>query len=160
MFGIESRAGKKVLISLNIDKFVNGLSNLTFYDVKSIFRKAQNVVMNYNEMEAKARDFVREATNNEPWGASTTLMQEIAIGTYNYTAFNEIMPIIYKRFTEKTAEEWRQIYKALQLLEFLVKHGSERVIDDARSHISIIKILRNFHYIDGKGKDCGINGTL
>ena len=24
---------------------------------------------------------------------------------------NEIMPMIYKRFTDKTAEEWRQIYK-------------------------------------------------
>ena len=36
-------------------------------------------VMNYTEMEAK----VREATNNEPWGASSTLMQEIANGTYN-----------------------------------------------------------------------------
>lgn len=36
-------------------------------------------VMNYTEMEAK----VREATNNEPWGASSTLMQEIANGTHN-----------------------------------------------------------------------------
>jgi epsin len=26
---------------------------------------------------------VREATNNEPWGASSTLMQEIANGTFN-----------------------------------------------------------------------------
>ena len=26
---------------------------------------------------------VREATNNEPWGASTTLMQEVASGTYS-----------------------------------------------------------------------------
>ena len=34
--------------------------------------------------------------------------------------------MIYKRFTEKSAEEWRQIYKALQLMEFLVKNGSER----------------------------------
>jgi predicted KAP-like P-loop ATPase len=24
---------------------------------------------------------------------------------------NEIMPMIYKRFTDKTSEEWRQIYK-------------------------------------------------
>jgi hypothetical protein len=24
---------------------------------------------------------------------------------------NEIMPMIYRRFNEKTAEEWRQIYK-------------------------------------------------
>ncbi|KAG8533756.1 uncharacterized protein KY384_001497 [Bacidia gigantensis] len=70
---------------------------------------------------------------------------------------NEIMPMIYKRFTEKAAEEWRQIYKALQLLEFLIKNGSERVIDDARSHLSLLKMLRQFHYIDQNGKDQGIN---
>ena len=63
------------------------------------------------------------------------------------------MTMIYKRFTEKTAEEWRQIYKALQLLEFLVKNGSERVIDDARSHLTLLKMLRQFHYIDQNGKD-------
>jgi epsin len=28
---------------------------------------------------------------------------------------NEIMPMIYKRFTEKSSEEWRQIYKVSQL---------------------------------------------
>ncbi|KAK5091322.1 Epsin-3, clathrin recruitment and traffic between the Golgi and endosome [Lithohypha guttulata] len=67
------------------------------------------------------------------------------------------MPMIYKRFTDKTAEEWRQIYKALQLLEFLVKNGSERVVDDARSHLSLIKMLKQFHYIDQNGKDQGIN---
>ncbi|KIV81501.1 hypothetical protein, variant 3 [Exophiala sideris] len=70
---------------------------------------------------------------------------------------NEIMPMIYKRFTDKTAEEWRQIYKALQLLEYLCKNGSERVIDDARSHLSLIRMLRQFHYIDPNGKDQGIN---
>jgi len=65
--------------------------------------------------------------------------------------------MIYKRFTEKSAEEWRQIYKALQLLEFLVKNGSERVIDDARSHLTLLKMLRQFHFIDPNGKDQGIN---
>lgn len=84
-------------------------------------------------------------------------MQEIANGTFNYSTLNEIMPMIYKRFTEKTAEEWRQIYKALQLLEFLAKNGSERVIDDARSHLSLLKMLRQFHFIDQNGKDQGIN---
>ncbi|KAH0585985.1 hypothetical protein H2248_007269 [Termitomyces sp. 'cryptogamus'] len=67
------------------------------------------------------------------------------------------MPAIYSRFMDKEARQWRQIYKALQLLEYLIKHGSERVVDDARSHISTIKMLRNFHYIDDKGKDEGIN---
>ncbi|KAI9470501.1 MAG: hypothetical protein EXX96DRAFT_597424 [Benjaminiella poitrasii] len=104
-------------------------------------------------MEAK----VHEATNNEAWGASSTLMQEIAQGTFNYQHFNEIMPTIYKRFTEKEAKQWRQIYKSLVLLEYLVKNGSERVVDDARSHVSMIKMMKNFHYIDEKGKDQGIN---
>lgn len=67
------------------------------------------------------------------------------------------MPMIYRRFTEKAADEWRQIYKALQLLEFLIKNGSERVIDDARSHLTLLKMLRQFHFIDQNGKDQGIN---
>ncbi|PVI02150.1 ENTH-domain-containing protein [Periconia macrospinosa] len=129
------------------------VSNLTLYDLKAGVRKVQNAVMNYTEMEAK----VREATNNEPWGASSTSLQEIANATFNYQLLNEIMPMIYKRFTEKAAEEWRQIYKALQLLEFLIKNGSERVIDDARSHVSLLKMLRQFHFIDQNGKDQGIN---
>ncbi|PGH05509.1 hypothetical protein AJ80_08330 [Polytolypa hystricis UAMH7299] len=138
---------------MDFNSLKDQVSNLSLYDLKAGVRKVQNAMMNYTEMESK----VREATNNEPWGASSTLMQEIANGTHSYQLLNEIMPMIYKRFTEKTAEEWRQIYKALQLLEFLVKNGSERVVDDARSHISILRMLRQFHYIDQNGKDQGLN---
>ncbi|CAG8626082.1 19067_t:CDS:2, partial [Racocetra fulgida] len=46
---------------------------------------------------------------------------------------------------------------ALQLLEYLVKHGAERVVDDARAHMQTIKMMRNFAYIDDKGKDQGVN---
>ncbi|KKA30580.1 hypothetical protein TD95_001098 [Thielaviopsis punctulata] len=138
---------------MDFNSLKDSVSNLTLYDLKAGVRKVQNAVMNFTEMEAK----VREATNNEPWGASSTLMQEIANGTFNYQTLNEIMPMIYRRFTEKAAEEWRQIYKALQLLEFLIKHGSERVIDDARNHLTLLKMLRQFHYIDQNGKDQGIN---
>ncbi|KAH7885204.1 hypothetical protein F5I97DRAFT_1347265 [Phlebopus sp. FC_14] len=135
------------------DSLTNAISSMTIYDLKAMYNQAKNVVLNVSEMEAK----VREASNDEPWGASSTLMQEIAQGTFNFQQFNEIMPCIYGRFMEKEARQWRQIYKALQLLEYLVKHGSERVVDDARSHISTLKMLRNFHYIDDKGKDEGQN---
>ncbi|KAF8575391.1 ENTH-domain-containing protein [Ramaria rubella] len=130
------------------------LSQITMYDIKSYYNQAKNMVLNVSEMEAK----VREATNDDPWGASSTLMQEIAQGTFNFQQFNEIMPCIYARFMEKEARQWREIYKALQLLEYIIKHGSERVVDDARSHLSTVKMLRNFHYIDEKGKDQGLNG--
>ncbi|KAH8085998.1 ENTH-domain-containing protein [Cristinia sonorae] len=136
-----------------IESLTNTLSQITMYDIKSMYNQAKNVVLNVSEMEAKVRD----ATNDEPWGASSTLMQEIAQGTFNFQNFNEIMPCIYARFMEKEAKQWRQIYKALQLLEYLVKNGSERVVDDARSHIATIKMLRNFYYIDEKGKDQGLN---
>ena len=129
------------------------LANLTIYDAKKYFRKAQNVVFNLTEMESK----VREATNNEPWGASSTLMEQIAQGTFNFREREEIVGMIFKRFTEKTGSEWRQIYKALQLLEYLVKHGSEQFIDDVRSSLRIVKMLENFHYIDSQGRDQGIN---
>ncbi|SNX87884.1 related to ENT3 - cytoskeletal adaptor [Melanopsichium pennsylvanicum] len=138
---------------MDFDDIGSKLANLTMYDVKSLYRSARNYALNVSEIEAK----VDEATNDDPWGASSTLMQEIALATNNFQDFNEIMPTIYRRFMEKEAREWRQIYKALQLLEYLVKHGSERVVDDARSHLATIKILRNFHYIDEKGKDQGIN---
>ncbi|KAG6845613.1 hypothetical protein H0H87_006666 [Tephrocybe sp. NHM501043] len=136
-----------------IESLGNALSQITMYDIKSAYNQAKNVVLNISEMEAK----VREATNEDPWGASSTLMQEIAQGTFSFQHFNEIMPAIYSRFMEKEARQWRQIYKSLQLLEYLIKHGSERVVDDARSHISTLKMLRSFHYIDDKGKDEGIN---
>ncbi|CBQ71264.1 related to ENT3-cytoskeletal adaptor [Sporisorium reilianum SRZ2] len=138
---------------MDFDDIGSKLANLTMYDVKSLYRQARNYALNVSEIEAK----VDEATNDDPWGASSTLMQEIAQATNNFQDFNEIMPTIYRRFMEKEAREWRQIYKALQLLEYLIKHGSERVVDDARSHLATIKILRNFHYIDEKGKDQGIN---
>ncbi|THH27663.1 hypothetical protein EUX98_g6528 [Antrodiella citrinella] len=136
-----------------LESLGNALSQITMYDIKSMYNQAKNVVLNVSEMEGKVRD----ATNDEPWGASSTLMQEIAQGTFNFQNFNEIMPCIYARFMEKEAKQWRQIYKALQLLEYLVKNGSERVVDDARSHIATIKMLRNFYYIDEKGKDQGLN---
>ncbi|KAF8905294.1 hypothetical protein CPB85DRAFT_1563738 [Mucidula mucida] len=136
-----------------LESLTSQLSQITMYDIKTMYNQAKNVVLNVSEIEAK----VQEATNEDPWGASSTLMQDIANRTFNYPDFNEIMPAIYSRYMEKEARQWRQIYKALQLLEYLIKHGSERVVDDARAHVSTIKMLRNFHYIDDKGKDEGIN---
>ena len=50
--------------------------------------------------------------------------------------------------------------KALQLLEYLIKNGSERVVDDARNHIYEIRALQNYNYVDEKRKDQGLNGGI
>ncbi|KAI5951308.1 ENT3 [Candida jiufengensis] len=136
-----------------MDLLKDAAKNLNLYEVKAYVRKAQNVAMNLTEIESK----VREATNNEPWGAPSTLMAQIASATYNYREREEIIAFIFRRFTEKAANEWRQVYKSLQLLDYLIKNGSERLIDDVRSNLSLIQMLKSFHYIDSKGRDQGIN---
>lgn len=127
--------------------------DFNFESVTQVFNKVKNAVMNYTEYEIKVRD----ATNNDPWGASSTLMNEIASATWHFNHFTEIMTTIYKRLEESSSSEWRKVYKALQLLEFLLKNGSDNVLDSVKTHSRDISVLDNFHYIDEKGKDQGIN---
>ncbi|KAJ2848730.1 Epsin-3, clathrin recruitment and traffic between the Golgi and endosome [Coemansia brasiliensis] len=132
---------------------LNKLTDISAWDVRNVYNKVKNVVMNYSEMEIK----VNEATNSDPWGASSTLMRELADATHNRKDFDDIMPMIYVKINDMDPANWRQVYKALQLVEYLVKNGSGRVVDDVRGHLTIIKTLKNFHHIDSNGKDQGIN---
>lgn len=87
-------------MNLNFDQLKEQVTNLSLYDIKAGVRKVQNgkcthvitfrtlltiwaiAVMNYTEMESK----VREATNNEPWGASTTVRYQIPFFLYTLSA--------------------------------------------------------------------------
>ncbi|KAJ3364289.1 Epsin-3, clathrin recruitment and traffic between the Golgi and endosome [Allomyces javanicus] len=131
---------------------LGALASLDVHDIKSAFNKVKAAVLNLTELEQK----VREATSNDAWGASTSLMNEIAQGTYDYQGFNEIMPAVYRRFSQD-GHTWRNIYKALTLIEFLIKNGSDRCVDYIRTHTYEIKACLRFHHVDEKGKDQGIN---
>ena len=54
------------------------------------------------------------------------MMSEIADLTYNMVAFTEIMQMVWKRLNDH-GKNWRHVYKALVLLEYLIKTGSEKV---------------------------------
>lgn len=58
----------------------------------SIRRQMKNIVNNYSEAEVK----VREATSNDPWGPSSSLMTEITDLTCNVVAFSESMGMARK----------------------------------------------------------------
>ncbi|XP_072794609.1 epsin-2 isoform X2 [Vicugna pacos] len=118
----------------------------------SIRRQMKNIVNNYSEAEVK----VREATSNDPWGPSSSLMTEIADLTYNVVAFSEIMSMVWRRLNDH-GRNWRHVYKALTLLDYLVKTGSERVAQQCRENIFAIQTLKDFQYVDRDGKDQGIN---
>ncbi|XP_078691330.1 epsin-2-like isoform X14 [Branchiostoma floridae x Branchiostoma belcheri] len=115
-------------------------------------RSLKNVVHNYTEPQVK----VREATSNDPWGPSSSLMTEIADLTYHVVAFSEIMSMIWKRLNDH-GKNWRHVYKSLVLLDYIIKTGSERVAQQCKENIFAIQTLKDFQFIDRDGKDQGVN---
>lgn len=114
---------------------------------------ATNYVMNYTEAEAK----VREATNEDPWGPPGPILQEITRYTSSHICYGEVMGMLWSRMCQDNEDAWRRVYKSLLVLEHLVKHGNERVINNAKERIYDLRTLTNYRHIDHKGKDQGIN---
>ncbi|KAJ8945133.1 hypothetical protein NQ318_001598 [Aromia moschata] len=112
----------------------------SMWKVREIADKVTNVVMNYTEIEAK----VREATNDEAWGPTGQIMQELAHSTFTYEHFPEVMSMLWKRMLQDNKQHWRRTYKALLVLNYLIKNGSNGS-------------LENYTYIDDIGKDQGVN---
>jgi epsin len=126
------------------------MMNISSFDIKEKFKTVKNVVMQVTPIEAK----VRACTSNDPWGAKSTDKAEIAEATYNFEDYKIVMQTIWKRLTD-TGKDWRHVYKGLQLLEYLIVHGSERVHEEAKDSLYTIRSLRSFRYVDEKGKDYG-----
>ncbi|KAG8321684.1 Epsin-2 [Homalodisca vitripennis] len=120
-------------------------------NVAGLRRNIMNLAHNYSGAQVK----VREATSNDPWGPNSTLMSEIADLTYNVVAFTEIMQMVWKRLNDH-GRNWRHVYKALVLLDYLIKTGSEKVAQQCKENIFAIQTLRDFQYVE-EGKDQGIN---
>ncbi|KAG2654807.1 hypothetical protein PVAP13_1NG498800 [Panicum virgatum] len=120
--------------------------------VRDIKREVNKNVLKVPRIEQKILD----ATSNEPWGPHGSLLADIAQATHNYHEYQMIMNIVWKRIND-TGKNWRHVYKGLIVLDYLVAHGTERVIDDIREHAYQISTLADFQYIDSSGRDQGSN---
>ncbi|XP_046448726.1 epsin-2-like isoform X19 [Daphnia pulex] len=120
-------------------------------NVSGIRRNIKNIAHNYTDAQVK----VREATSNDPWGPPSSLMSEISDLTYNVVAFSEIMQMIWKRLNDH-GKNYRHVYKALVLLDYLVKTGNEKVAQQCKENIFAIHTLRDFQYYE-EGKDQGVH---
>ncbi|VAH13308.1 unnamed protein product [Triticum turgidum subsp. durum] len=56
---------------------------------------------------------------------------------------------------EAAFDEWRPVYKALVVLEFLLTHGPEELPGDFLPDMQALRDLRGFTYTDDKGFDWG-----
>ncbi|KAI9277515.1 hypothetical protein BC943DRAFT_364233 [Umbelopsis sp. AD052] len=119
---------------------------------KGVLRSVKNYAKGYSDMQIK----VREATSNDPWGPSGTIMNEIAQATFNNNDFTEIMDMVDKRLNDK-GKNWRHVFKSLTLLDYCLHVGSENVVSYAKENMYVVKTLKEFQHIDDNGKDVGAN---
>jgi len=103
-----------------------------------------------SELESK----LEECLSNKNWGASSTILGAVAKATYNHQEYPVVMDAVWRALGAK-AFKWRLVFKGLTLLEFLLKHGTERVIDDARDHMFQMRTLTTFAFRDGSSGDKG-----
>lgn len=126
--------------------------------------------MNYSEVELK----VRNATSNEPWGASPDLMQEIALATFDpcvplwpslalltgrsfSSACKRVTDVLFKRLGDR--KNWRHVYKGLALLEYLVKAGSSQFLQDVADRMSDIDAATAIQFADESETDHSVVRT-
>ncbi|KAE8270099.1 hypothetical protein A4X09_0g2258 [Tilletia walkeri] len=119
---------------------------------KSVVRVGKNYIKGYSDVQIKVRD----ATSNDPWGPSGAQMNELAQLSYNQNDFIEMMEILDKRLNDK-GKNWRHVFKALTVLDYLIHAGSENVIIYFRDNLYLVKTLKEFQHIDDLGKDQGAN---
>lgn len=119
---------------------------------KAAVRGVKNYTKGYSDVQTKVRD----ATSNDPWGPTGQQMNEIAQMTYNQNDFVEIMEMLDKRLNDK-GKNWRHVFKALTVLDYLLHNGSENVIIYFKDNLYIIKTLKEFQYVDEYSKDQGAN---
>eukprot|EP00960_Hanusia_phi_P067493 766642-Hanusia_phi.AAC.2 len=134
------------------------------------------VVLNVSEIEAK----VMEATSSEAWGPSGTQVRakkrveearvlidlrqlhEISAATSDSQQKSLILQVLWERFKEPP-QNWRKfkVYKALNVLDYCVKNGTKRFVEDVKDNVESptrLEPLKRFEYTEeNTGKDQGIN---
>ncbi|CAL4961523.1 unnamed protein product [Urochloa decumbens] len=122
--------------------------------VREIKREVNLKVLKVPEIEQKVLD----ATSDEPWGPHGSDLADIARATKRYDECSMIMNVLWQRLGN-TGANWRHVYKALAVIEYLLANGTERAVDDIIDNNSQIAKLVSFKYVEPKpsGKDVGLN---
>jgi epsin len=106
--------------------------------------------------EAPYRTILKEATSNENWNISNSKLQVLADHTYNWDDYNIIMKHLWAKVACKP-KDWRRIFKALNCMDYLVKNGAPRVVQDIKDELYKIREFQTFSYQDN-GQERGQGG--
>mmetsp|Transcript_1903 Transcript_1903/g.4861 ORF Transcript_1903/g.4861 Transcript_1903/m.4861 type:complete len:547 (-) Transcript_1903:112-1752(-) len=105
------------------------------------------------ELETPLERNIREATSNENWGCANSILYDIAVAAQDYSDRQKIMKKI-REFMDEKPHKWRRILKTLNLVDYLLKNGTDRTVDDCLGEQYTVRRLERFSYSE-EGKDRG-----
>ncbi|KAL3507618.1 hypothetical protein ACH5RR_033000 [Cinchona calisaya] len=100
---------------------------------------------------------VEEATNDDPCSPRANTMTRMAQASYDVDDYWRIADVLHRRLHTFDRKHWRQSYKSLILLDFLLTHGPEKFAKEFNWDIDVIRDLGSFQLKDEKGIDWGHN---
>mmetsp|Transcript_42295 Transcript_42295/g.88117 ORF Transcript_42295/g.88117 Transcript_42295/m.88117 type:complete len:651 (+) Transcript_42295:77-2029(+) len=124
---------------------MNFIKDLSIDKIQNLAEDAFNQAKPKTDVEAR----VYEVLSHKNWGASGSLMNEIARDTYDMERFQVVSALMWDGMENQRPAAWKVVFKSLNLLEHLVKNGAERCVDDARNHGHVLRALGQFNYYEG-----------
>ena len=80
-------------------------------------------------------------------------MENLWFSVLLFVPLSFIVPVITRIMWESMENQrpaaWRVVFKGLTLVDFLVRNGCERCVDDARNHSHLLRKLLQFNYYEG-----------
>ncbi|KAM0874390.1 hypothetical protein ACQ4PT_037465 [Festuca glaucescens] len=122
------------------------------HTVREIKREVNLRVLKVPEIEQKVLD----TTSDEPWGPHGSDLAHIARATSKLGECQIIMNVLWQRLGDTDAN-WRHLYKALAVVEYLLANGTERAVEELIENSSPIATLTKFEFVEPNGKDVGLN---
>ena len=140
------------------------------FRINDLIETVKSTVFQYSPVEA----MLVKLTNNDSWGHDTKDLQQLVKMCDNNTGyqasnvnnFNQsgghssalafTLSFLHEKCTNTQVSTWRNIYKSLSLLDYLLKHSSEYNITSITNIVQQLNHLNNYQCIDN-GKDTGIN---
>ncbi|XP_073040277.1 ENTH domain-containing protein C794.11c isoform X1 [Primulina eburnea] len=103
-----------------------------------------------------AQLLMEEATNGDPGAPDARTLKMISRSAFEVDDYWRIVEILHKRLVRFERRFWRESYKAVVVLEYLMTHGPESVAEEFQTDRDVIKEMENFQHIDEKGFNWGL----
>ncbi|ERN18800.1 hypothetical protein AMTRI_Chr07g24300 [Amborella trichopoda] len=133
--------------------FLSEVKKQASFFLKEKLKSARLVLTDVTHAEL----LTEEATNGDPWGPDARTMRIISQAAFEVDEYWRISDILHRRFYTIDKKNWRQSYKSLVLLEYLLTHGPDSFAEDFERDKHVIEELANFQYVDERGLDWGRN---